>query len=104
MGFFVIELLGRTVFRALKQDHGVFDLVSVRILVLETVASEDPEDSFRFDLETGFLSDFPNNGWRRILAWFDCSSRQAPSPVLFSLKEDPAGFIANNCRDTRDQD
>jgi hypothetical protein len=102
LGFFVIELLGRTLFRALKQDHGVFDLVSVRISVPETLAPEDPDDSFRFDLETGLLSDFPNDGLRRVLAWFYRSSRQTPTSVLLFLKQDPSGFIPNNRRDSRD--
>ncbi len=104
LGFFVIEVLDRPVFQALKQDHGVFDQVSVRILVPETVAPEDPDDSFRFDLETGLLLDFPNDGLRRVLAWFDRSSRQTPSFVMLFLKEDPSCFIPNNRGDSRDQD
>jgi hypothetical protein len=75
LGFFVIELLGRTLFRALKQDHGVFDLVSVRILVPETLTPEDPDDSFRFDLETGLLLDFPNDGLRRVLSLQPANSK-----------------------------
>jgi hypothetical protein len=92
LGFFVIELLGRTLFRALKQDHGVFDPVSVRILVPETVAPKTP--TIRSGLTLRPVSSWTsrNDGLRRVLAWFYRSGRQAPSSVVFSLKEDPSGF------------
>jgi hypothetical protein len=71
-------------------------------LVLETLTPEDADDSFRVDLETGLLLDFPNVGLRRVLAWFYRSSRQTPGSVVLFLKEDPSGLIPNNRRDSRD--
>ena len=104
LGFFVIELLGRTSFEHSNKTMVYSTWSPFGYWCRKPSPPKTPTIRSGLTLRPVSSWTFPNDGLRRVLAWLYRSSRQTPGFVVLFLKEDPSGLIPNNRRDSRDQD